>query len=625
LFRRRVHILLGAMLLVGAGLILRLAQVQIGWHERFSRDDYARAGGSHLVETVRGGIYTRWGTPLALEVPSFGLGVYYGALADGGWKRPLAELCGIPVAELTEEAERIIRNVERIEDYVCRRQGRDDIRVAERYQYHCLVEDVPAEVAALVRAEPGRLPRFEDRGRSIPVVKVLEGTRRRYPNGELAPHVVGDLPRLSPEMWESLAERGCTWTMGEPFSQIGRRYKMDDRIGASGVEKACEKLLRGARGYVLNRLVFGVLSVQKESSATPPEPGHDVYLALREDFQRAANSALERAAQDEALGFKSGSLIIVDVRDGSVLAAATYPGYDLATFRDEFDRLSAEPRRPFLFRPLQAALPTGSVYKVITAIAALEEGAITPSTTRTCEGREVFRAGRSAKTFHCTGRHGTIPLLTAIEKSCNIYFYHTGLAAGGEALARWGRGFGLGRPTGVDLPYENAGQLPTPRHTYGILNLSIGQGDLLCTPLQVACAMAAIANGGRLYRPHFLHHARGAGGEVVREFEPEFARVPVSVATLSVVREGMRLAVESGTARRAGLDVFGAAGKTGTAELGSGQPNHAWFAGYAPFDDPRIAFAVVNERVPGGHGGSHAAPIVAFALEDIWSAIERMP
>jgi penicillin-binding protein 2 len=136
--------------------------------------------------------------------------------------------------------------------------------------------------------------------------------------------------------------------------------------------------------------------------------------------------------------------------------------------------------------------------------------------------------------------------------------------------------------------------------------------------------MAAVANGGRLYAPHFFDHARDAEGEVVESYESQWRDVGASDATLRTVREGMRRAVETGTARRAGLDPFRAAGKTGTAELGSGQPNHAWFAGFAPFDDPQVAFAVVSERNP-GHGGSHAAPIVAMALEAIWPAVEAMP
>lgn len=601
-------------------MLARLAQVQLAWHDLFDKEQYRRAVGSHLVETVRGGIYTRWGTPLATQVPSFDLGVYYSKLNDDDWQGILSSLCGATVEELSAEAEGIVNWVERIEALVRERQERDDIRVAERYQHHCVVEDVPAEVAAAVRAEPGRFPTVRVGRKLVPSVQVLERARREYPNSELAPHIVGLVAPMTREIWDKLVEEDLTWIMGRRFSQIGRRYTMDDRTGISGVEKTCEELLRGARGYVLNQLVFGVLKVEARSQETPPDPGCDVYLTIREDFQRAASAALGRAAATERLKLKSGALVILDVRDGAVLAAATYPSYDLATYRQDFEKLAADPRHPELFRPLQAALPTGSVYKVITAIAALEEGVITPSTTFTCGGSQVF--GSRRWDCHSTWGHGTLSLVPAIEHSCNVYFYNLGDRVGGEALARWGRRFGLGTPTGVDLPYERAGRVPVPRYRFGALNLCIGQGDLLCTPLQVANMMAAVANGGRLYRPHFFHHAKNAQGEIVRTHQPEFVEIPVRPSTLDAVREGMRLVVSSGTARRAVLDPFRAAGKTGTAERAGGL-NHAWFAGYAPCDEPRIAFAVVSERTS-LHGGD-VAEIVRFALEEIWDEVEQMP
>ncbi len=623
MLRRRVNALMLLVLLAGGVLIARLAQVQLLCGRGVDLSRYSWAGGSHLVETVRGGIYTRWGTPLAVQEPTFDLGVYYGELPADQWRRALHALCGAAPDELAARAREIIENVERIEAHVRRKLGRDDIRVAERYQYHCVIEDVPAEVAALLRSRPDLVPPAGDDG-SRPAVQVIERTHRRYPNGALAPHAVGRVAPMTAELWAELDAREATWRMGEPFERIRGRYKMDDRVGVLGVEKAREHLLRGEHGYVRKRLRFRLLGYDTVSERTPPQAGADVYLTLREDFQRAANDALARAAADEGLAFTSGALVIVDVRDGAVLAAATYPSYDGATFSERYAELAADPRSPLLFRPHQGALPTGSVYKVITAVAALAQGAIRPSTAFTCARREVFRAGGAARTFHCTGHHGTLALVPAIEKSCNIYFYHTGLAAGGEALARWGRAFGLGVPTGVDLPYERAGQVPEPRHTYGVLNLSIGQGELLATPLQVACAMGAVANGARLYTPHFFDHARGADGELVESYEPQWREPGVSAAMLRTVREGMRRAVETGTARRAGLEPFRAAGKTGTAELGSGQPNHAWFAGFAPFEEPKVAFAVVSERNP-GHGGSHAAPIMAMALEPIWPAVEAMP
>jgi len=719
--RRRIRVLLLALLLGGGVVVARLAQVQLAMSGLFRPEDYTRAGGSHIVDTLRGGIYTRWGTPLAVQVPAFDIGVRYdqlllgcsepwrqrrvrvlmdeflrhtrpaasgpeavwdeyarptepgrapaeppaeaaamdryeylwsirsvrsrrhgtleqylrrrlhgesrrqiargaappGLLAD--WRQVLSRLTGRPVEELTAAADRVVGWVSRIQQAVQRASGQDPaenyIRIAEEEQFHPVVEDVPAELAALVRTQPERFPDM----------CVMERSARRYPNGDLAPHVVGQMALLDRSAWKRLKQEGRIWTMGEPVSRIGKSYTMDERIGVSGAEKAWEDLLRGRRGYVLRYKAFGVLKVRQLSREVPPEPGCDVYLTLREDFQRAANAALARAAESPELDFKAGALVIIDVRDGAVLAAATYPSYDLATYRQQFAKLTADPLSPLLFRPTQAALPTGSVYKVVTAIAALETGAITPSTTFTCRHRELFRAGRSARYFECTGTHGTIALLRAIERSCNIYFYHTGLKAGGEALARWGALLGLGRATGIDLPGERSGQIPVPRSTYGVINLSIGQGNMLCTPLQVAVAMAAIANGGRLYRPHFFDHATDAAGAPVSVYHAQFEQVPLSASTLRVVREGMRLVVESsrGTARYGNLSPFRVAGKTGTAETGVRGLFHAWFAGFAPYDDPKIAFAVLNERTS-GHGGSHAAPILRFALEQIWDEVERM-
>jgi penicillin-binding protein 2 len=620
LFSRRVNILLAATLLAGAVLVARLAQIQLGWRDRFRKEDYTRAAGSHFVETVRGAIYAHGGRPLAIEVPSFDLGVYYGKLADDDWKPAVSALCGIPVGDLTARAESIVRQVERMEARVRSRRGREDIRVAERYEYHCVAEDVSPEAAALARTEPERFPAVSVGRKRMPAVEVLERTHRVYGAGALAPHVVGQVSAVTQPIWDALSDRGQTWLMGDSFAQIGSRYKMDDRIGTTGIEKACEGLLRGSRGCVLNRLTFGVLKVQTDSTETPPQAGRDVYLTVREDFQEAANAALARAAAEPQLSFRSGALVILSVRDGSVLAAATFPSYDASSFRRDFERLAADSRGPLLFRPLQGALPPGSVFKVVTTVAALEEGAITPATTFTCSGSQVFM-GRA---FHCTGQHGTLSLLHAFEQSCNVYFYNTGLKVGGEALARWGKQFGLGVPSGVDLPYERAGDMPTPTSAFDVLNHAIGQGRLLCTPLQVANMAAVIANGGKLYKPHFFDCARDADGNVVQRYAPEFVQLPIRQSTLDVLREGMRLVVASGTARNTGLDAFRVAGKTGTAELGIEGQYHAWFAGYAPYDNPRIAFAVVSERTV-GHGGSHAAPIMAYALEPIWPAVEQMP
>jgi len=613
LLKRRLIILFTVFLLVSGVLLARLAQVQLAWHDRFERARYTRAGGNHTVKTVRGGIYTRWGTPLVREVVSFDLAVYYDDLPEQGWKAPVARLTGRSLQELEQRADEVIRRVQRIRRAVQRNTGMEHVRVVEQNQPHRVVSDVDPSVAAAVRAAPDRYPG----------IVVLETSRREYPNGDLAPHIVGQVGIMTPEKWKEVCARDRAWTMASPVSEVGDRYKKDDRFGRSGIERAFEAQLRGRRGYVINRLVFHILKVDEESMEAAPEPGSDVYLTIREDFQRAANDALRWAAAKEEMAFEQGALVIMDVRSGSVLAAATYPDYDASTYGEDIAQLASDPRSPLVFRPTRAALPTGSVYKIITAIAALEEGAITPSTTFVCKGVEVF----GGRPFHCTSRwgHKRLSLLPAIEHSCNIYFYHTGLAAGGEALTRWGRAFGLGMPTGVDLP-ERVGQVPEANAMFEVLNLSIGQGRLLCTPLQVANAMAAVANGGRLYTPHFFDHACRPTGETVRNYEPDAQQIDLKPGTLDTVRQGMRLVVSSGsgTARNAGLDPFRAAGKTGTAELGKSGLNHAWFAGYAPYGNPKVAFAAVSERTT-GHGGSHAAPIVAHALEQIWPQVMELP
>ncbi len=617
MFERRVIILAACFVLAGGVLLARLAQVQIGWHDRFALETYTQAGGSQITETVRGGIYTRWGTPLARDVPCFDVGVLYDRLGEPEWKVRLSRLCDVPVEQLEARAAQVVERVERIQRSVQERSGQDPdenyVRIVEQTQYHPVLEDVPAQIAAVLSVCEATFRPEEPAER--PAFRVMERSRRDYSNGTLAPHLVGQVGIMTAEAWDRLEDEGKTWTMARPVSEIGGLYKMDDRLGVSGIEAAFEDVLRGERGYVSKRRVFKVLKVERRLIESPPSRGDDVFLTINEDFQLAANRALKRASQMPELEFQSGALVILDARDGAILAAASYPGYDLSTYRDQYESLLLDPLKPLFYRPTMAALPTGSIYKIITAIAALEGGVIGENSTFDCQGRQMFRAGASKKYFHCTGYHRSIGLVAAIEKSCNIYFYNTGLRVGGEGLARWGKLFGLGEPPG---------QLPVPRYTYGVINLSIGQGALLCTPLQVAAAMAAVGNGGKLYKTHFFHRTCSADGALLEEYSPTFRSIPISANTLRLVREGMRRAVESGTAEGSGMSAFRAAGKTGTAELGPGQPNHAWFAGYAPHDDPKIAFAVVSERTS-GHGGSHAAPIARLALEQVWDRVEAMP
>ena len=610
--KRRVTVLLVAFLAVGGLVIARLAQMQVFCRSGLAQYYGAGVPPGRLMQTTRGTICTSDGKVLARDVPVFNLCVRYERLAEDDWRPWVCELCGVSAEELAQTCEQIVERVERIASRViAASEGRYD-SVQEQRWYHPVVEDIPPEVAALVCTTPDIVP---------PGLTAEICGKRVYPDGALAPHIVGRCARLSAEVWRELQDAGKIWTTSMPVSEIGKLYRQDDSIGISGMERASESTLRGRRGYEETTLVFHTLRLERRSSSGLPEPGLEVHLTLRADFQRAVNESLAWAAAQPHLAFKSGALVLLDVRDGAVLAAGTWPTYSLETFREDFAQIRENPLSPLLFRPTQAALPTGSVYKLATAIAALEEGGIDPGTTFHCAGQETF-AGRR---FHCTSRlgHGAMTLIPAIEKSCNVYFYNAGLRAGGPALAQWGKTLGLGVPTGIDLPFERSGQNPEPRSVHGTVNLSIGQGPLLCTPVQVARMCAVIANGGRLVRPHFLDYAVTADGGLVLPPREDAPRIPASEETLRLVREGMRKVVRSGTARRTGLERFDAAGKTGTAEVTDGI-NHAWFAGFAPFAGPKIAFAVVSERSP-GQGGSHAAPIVDHVLENIWPLVEAMP
>jgi penicillin-binding protein 2 len=602
---------MAVFVVAGAAVLARLAVLQAAGHETFDRRRFLQVGGDHIVHTPRGGIYTRYGVPLAEDVPEFDLGVYYGDLGSDEWLEPAARLSGRSHHDLRQKARRVIERVERIRESVCRRNNNPNLHIPEEYEHYAVAENISCEAAAAVRVEPERYPSL----------RVLERTARRHAHSDLAPHVVGVVSRIDQSTWQRLRDEGRTWNRLQGVAQVGSRYLVDDSVGVSGIERRYERVLRGERGHVINRLHVGVLDVTTSQEKVPPSPGSDVYLTLRQDFQHAAQAAVAWAARQPDLDFDAGALVLLDVHSGAVVASATWPTYNLANYRSDYAEILRRPNQPLFYRPLLAQLPSGSVFKTVTAIAALQEGEITTATEQTCHQVAEF-AGRR---FHCEGYHSNIAIVRAIEKSCNIFFYKVGLLVGGDKLAEWGRRLGIGMPTGVDLA-EAHGQLPNPRGTHGTVNLSIGQGNLLCTPLQVANMMAVVANGGRLYTPHFLHHRVDADGRA-HLYRPTARRLDIRPDVLRTVRQGMRRVTQTGTARRSNLARYRVAGKTGTAQTGRRDEQdrkvyHAWFAGYVPWDEPKLAFAVVNEDTY-LHGGD-AAPIVYEFLWRVWEDVQAM-
>jgi penicillin-binding protein 2 len=351
----------------------------------------------------------------------------------------------------------------------------------------------------------------------------------------------------------------------------------------------------------------------------------DIVLTVDLELQRIAEAALDNQ--------RSGAVVVLDPRDGAVLALASRPGYDPNLFSvglspEQWHELHSNPLHPLMDRATQALYPPGSTMKILTAAAALEEGIANPSTTMdVCTG--AYRFG--TRLFHCwrPQGHGTLTLLDAIQGSCDIYFYQLGLRLGVDRMARYAQKFGLTSVTGFELPGERPGFYPTTQwydKTYGRrgwgkgvqLNLAIGQGEILVTPIELATFVAAVANGGKLYQPYVVatqvsdrkdaQAVKGPGHRKPR------AVLELSAATISTLKQAMEAAVSGpiGTGRLASVPGIRVAGKTGTAQNPHGR-DHALFVGFAPVEAPEIAFAVVVENA--GHGGSMAAPVAADIMK----------
>jgi len=446
----------------------------------------------------------------------------------------------------------------------------------------------------------------------LPGVDVEAGSYREYPYGALASHVVGYL---------SLARK----------NDIDAGYFPNEFIGRTGVEKAFEQVLQGKPGYqqeevdALGRRV----AVLKRSPSTM---GHTLRLSLDIDVQKAAS---------DALGDRTGAVVVMNVHTGEIIALLSKPGYDTNHFitgleLDQWQAWLNDPEKPLLNRTMQAAYPPGSTFKLVTAFAGLQHGAPLATGSTFCPGF-VQLGNRKLRCWKRTG-HGKVSLHKALVQSCDVYFYKLGDQLGMKAISNAAEAWGLGEKTGIQLSPESRGTVPSqsPYMMSAIKNnastrkkwfrgetmiTAIGQGTLTVTPLQMARLAAAIANGGKVLRPQLL---ADAPTQVMHQ-------VVVSRAHLRTIRTAMRgvVADPHGTAHRVlGRAPWAVAGKTGTAqviEMSQGKKkgrsedhlqkrlrDHAWFMGYAPYKNPKIAIAVLVEH--GGHGGSAAGPVVAAVI-----------
>jgi penicillin-binding protein 2 len=495
-----------------------------------------------------------------------------------------------------------------------------------------VAEDVPRDIVAELRQHSDDLAGVDVLG--VPV--------RFYPYKDLGAHMLGyvaeidaeELARVRPQGYESLSR-----DEQQRVNPLG--YEGGDVVGATGVEHAWESYLRGQRGWE-KRVVDARGRYRSGPEAErlvdapaklDPIPGRDLRLSIDVELEQA----IERAMRPHP----AGAVVVVDVRTGRLLALYSKPDFDPndlsggaghARVREAFNRLYADPLRPMLDKTMSGAFQPGSTMKPFSALAALEDHLVEPDHTEKCEGLVMY--GRRA--FRCTHVHGRVDLKQAIARSCNVYFLHLAETVGMDRIAHIAQEFGLGEKTGLGINPEAPGRIPT-RSWYSLryrgqfrvgftLLMTIGQGDDTVTPLQLALAYAALANGGTLYQPQVVRAVETSDGAVVQEFPARVRRqIPLQPESLRLVNDALYDVVNdpNGTAYAAHDPSLDIAGKTGTAQTGhvakkEDEPkltyflsqDHAWFASYAPAHDPEIAMAVLVE-----HGGSGPGVAVPVAMQ----------
>jgi penicillin-binding protein 2 len=510
------------------------------------------------------------------------------------------------------------------------------------YRPAILKRDVPRNVAMIL----------EEEHLDWPGVLVQAQPVREYLSGSLTAHILGYIGPIPQEQAEVYEARGYN-----PNQHL---------VGLSGVEYTFEQELRGLDGQKLIEVDVAGREVQIVGETQSTIPGNNLRLTLDLDLQQASEDILRR--QLRSLYKKQGVAIAMNPQTGEILAMISLPGYDNNEFTggispEALQALQEDPYHPLVNHAISGMFPPGSAFKIVVAAAGLEEEVVTTSTRLFCGGilwlpnRFYPEDPSLAQPFYCWiyhdyhGQHGTLGVLSALSHSCDIFFYQVGggyrdrfEGLGEERLGYYAELFGFGEPSGLDLPGEATGLVPTVKWkrvnyseswvTGDTYNMSIGQGFVLSTPLQVLNATAAVANGGTLYRPQIVREIIDSEGNIVQAFAPDVIRqIPVSAENLDLVRQGMRGAVAEpgGTAHSIYVPGIAVAGKTGTAEFfidrnkdgipdrdrEGNLPTHAWFTSFAPYQNPEIAVLVFV--FDGGEGSATAVPITNEILNYYFS------
>jgi len=579
-------------------LIIQLVRLQV-----INGDEYAQRAEINALREVqlpsdRGLILDREGRPLVQNGARYSAAIVPGDLPERGQ------------ASVYQQIERVTGvSVDEIE-----RRVAAGVKSKGEFEPVVVKGDIDEEVALTLRElEP-----------VSPGLKLLTEPTREYLAGPLLSHALGYVGPLSAEEYHQLKGQG---------------YLLKDYSGKTGVELTYESVLRGRPGKKLIEVDAFGRELRVISERRPLE-GSNLMLTVDLDLQRVVKETLEKYTSEG----DNAAAVVMDIKSGDVLAMVSQPDFDNNIFsgplsETDLAALIKDPAKPLLNHTIAERYEPGSTFKTIVGSAALQEGIASTGTTITSRGyitvEDEFDPNHLF-VFKDWAALGALDFYGGIAMSSDVYFYYLsggkadeGFRGLGEArVAQYARAFGLGEPTGIDLPGESAGLVPDAQwkeETKGepwvigdTYNFGIGQGDLLVTPLQLITAVSAIGNGGKLLTPHLLREVQDNHGNILERFERGVRRtVPVDSAYLNIVKEAMRQSVSRGVAKKAAVAGIEIAGKTGTAEFGPRRPDgshetHGWFVGFAPYDDPQVAIVVFFQR---GGGGSDAAPAASHILD----------
>ncbi|MCP3924252.1 MAG: penicillin-binding protein 2 [Desulfobacterales bacterium] len=589
-YKQRLGIFVVCITVLVLLLVFRLFYLQIYKGQEYR--DRSENNRIHLqqIESTRGLIYDSQGVLLVENRPQYNISIIKrSAKPLKKTLKKLSNYTGIPVVELNKKVSKIKRS--------------------QSYKHFTLNKDIERDVLA----------KLEVRKFDLPGVFVNVKSHRNYLKSRRASHIIGYLSAIS---LKELKSKKYKWAKG------------GDSIGKFGVEKIYEKYLRGKSGERLVEVdVTG--KVVRVLNTIKAKPGNNLFLTINHNVQKKA---------EELLIGKVGSIVAMDPSNGEIIAIASSPTFDQNDFiggmsHSKWNKMISNKNRPMENKAVQGNYPPASIYKIVTAIAALEEGVVDEDTIVNCPGYHKY----GNRVFRCwkPGGHGNVNIKDALKESCDVFFYQVGQKLGVDRIAWYSRACGFGERTGIDLDHESKGLIPTiiwkkkragkSWHGGDTLSVSIGQSYNLVTPVQAVGMISSIANGGIRYKPIIVKKIETASAKVVMENEKIIlGKLPVTPKTMKIIRKGLWRVVNQrlGTAWIIRDKQVSISGKTGTAQVVGRKKMtpeeikalpyrlkpHAWFVAYAPSRDPKIAVAVIVEH--GEHGGSAAGPLARKLIRE---------